>query len=436
MRYGLRRVLLVCIMGFTICSLLCGIATSMPQMVAFRAMQGAFGASLIPLSQVTLLQEFPRQSYARIMAIWATASMVGPIIGPTLGGYLTDQWSWRWAFYINLPIGVLAWLGIAFSMPKRHGAGHRPFDMTGFILLSLAIGLLQLMLDRGQTKDWFSSPEIVAELFFSALSFYMFLAHSFTSRHPFVDLHLFRDRNFTMCLLIQGTVGAFVMSPSVLLPVFLQQLQGYTPAQAGVLMATRGASAVVAMMVVSRLPPRIDVRYTMLSGVLMMAIAMWWMATFSIDTPASYFVVAGLVLGFGMPMTFIPTQLIAFATLPEHSRTEAGVLLRLAVNVGGSIGISLVVAQLARSAQMSQSYLSENFTAYSFDRWQIIGAAPGANVATEGLVGEVTRQALALAYSNDFHLLAATSLLCVPLILMMRRVTQSGETPSAADLSH
>jgi DHA2 family multidrug resistance protein len=436
LRYGLRRVLLVSIVGFTVCSVLCGLATSMPQMVAFRAMQGAFGASLIPLSQVTLLQEFPRESYARVMAIWATASMVGPIIGPTVGGYLTDEFSWRWAFYINLPIGVLAWLGFTFAMPKHRVKGHRPFDMTGFILLSLAIGLFQLMLDRGQTKDWFSSPEIVAEAFFSALGLYMFLAHSFTSRHPFVDLNLFRDRNFTMCLLIQGAVGAFVMSPSVLLPVFLQQLQGYTPTQAGVLMASRGASAVVAMLVVSRMPPRFDVRYTMLSGVLMIAVTLWWMATFSIDTPASYFGVAGLFLGFGMPMTFIPTQLIAFSTLPDSSRTEAGVLLRLAVNVGGSVGISLVVAQLARSAQVNQSYLSEYFTAYSLDRWQMIGATPGANVATEGLVGEVSRQALALAYSNDFRLLAATSLICVPLILLMRKVKKSGELPSAADLSH
>lgn len=437
MRHGLRRVLMASVIGFTVCSILCGIATTLPQMVAFRALQGAFGAALIPLSQVTLLQEFPRESYARVMAVWATASLVGPIIGPTLGGYLTDTLSWRWAFYINLPIGVLAWLGMSLSMPKGRRNLHRPFDMTGFILLSLAIGLFQLMLDRGQTNDWFASPETVAEAFFGAICLYMFLAHALTHPHPFVDLHLFRDRNFAVSLLIQGTVGAFVMSPSVLLPTFMQQLQGYTPAQAGLLMASRGISAMVAMFAVSRIPARFDVRNTMIAGVLMITATLWWMATFSIDTPASHFFISGLLLGWGMPMTFIPTQTIAFATLPDSSRTEAGVLLRLGVNIGGSAGISIVVAQLARSAQAAHSHLSEYFTPYSIDRWQAVGSAPSANAPTGILLGEIERQSMALAYGHDFQLLAAMSLLCIPLILLLKRASAPASSSEAAiDASH
>jgi DHA2 family multidrug resistance protein len=441
-RYGLRRILLISIAGFTACSMLCGIATSMTQMVLFRALQGAFGAGLLPLSQVTLLQEFPRESHGRVIAIWATATLVGPVMGPTLGGWLTDALSWRWAFYVNLPIGVLGWIGLAISMPRRHDRTDRPFDMTGFILLSLAIGLFQLMLDRGQTKDWFSSPEIVGEAFFSAVCAYMFVAHSFTHRHPFVDIHLFRDRNFTTCLLIQMAMGAFLMSPSVLLPSFLQQLQGYSPAQAGWLLASRGIISIAAMVIAGRLVSRADNRAIMLTGVLTIGASLWWMSSFSIETSARSFVLAGCLQGFGMPLTFITMNIVAFATLKDSSRTEAGVLLRLASSIGGSAGISAVVALLARSAQVNQSYLGEHFTPYSIDRWQMLGGAPGANATSGTLMGEIGRQALAIAYSNDFHLLAAASLLCVPLVLSLRPAARSSaaaerETPSSVpDASH
>jgi DHA2 family multidrug resistance protein len=420
-RYGLRRVMLVSIVGFTFFSILCGVATSMPQMVTFRALQGAFGAALIPLSQVTLMQEFPRDRYAKVMAIWATASMVGPVIGPTLGGWLTDTLSWRWAFYINLPIGVLAWFGFTIAMPKRKPEDARPFDVMGFILLSAALALLQLMLDRGQSNDWFSSTEILAETFFAAVFLYMFVAHALTSRHPFVEPALFRDRNFVICLLTQATMGAFVMSPSVLLPSFLQQLQGYTPTQAGVLMAARGAASILAMFAVGRLMTRLDPRISMIAGAALVAGTLWWMAYFSLYTPAEYFIISGLLLGFGMPLTFIPTQIIAFATLPERHRNEAGVLLRLGVSLGGSAGISLAVAQLARSTQVNNAYLSEHFTPYTTDLWRLAGVVPGANGDTGLLIGEINRQALSIAYNNVFFLLAFTALLCVPLILLLRR---------------
>ena len=424
-RYGLRTVMLVSIIGFTICSMLCGAATSLTEIVLFRAMQGAFGSALIPLSQVTILEEFPAASFKRVMAAWATASMIGPVIGPTLGGYLTENLSWRWAFYINLPIGVLAWLGITASMPRRQAKTHRPFDVTGFIFLSFAVGLLQLMLDRGQTLDWFDSPEIVAELFFSAICFYVYIGHALTHRHPFVDPHLFRDRNYTMCLLIQAAIGATSMSPSVLLPTFLQQLQGYSPAQTGWIMGSRGAAGILAMAVVNRLPARLDPRISMMGGMLLGSVTLWSMGSFSIDTPASYFVTTGLLLGVSMPFTFIPTQLLAFSTLPKTSRTEAGVVLRLGIGLGGAIGISAVVAELARSAQINHSYLTEFFTPYSVDRWQAIGGNAAANTATGSLIGEISRQALSIAYANDFHLLAIMSLICVPLICMIRPIVDA-----------
>ncbi len=429
-RFGLRRVLLMSIAGFTAGSVLCGIANGLTEMVVFRMVQGAFGAALVPLSQVTLLQEFPKESHGRVMALWGVGVMVGPIIGPTLGGWLTDELSWRWAFYINLPVGVLAWLALLVSMPKDHDPQHRPFDIQGFVFLSLAVGLFQLMLDRGETVDWFSSPEIVAEAFFSAVCLYMFIVHSFTSRHPFVDIHLFKDRNFTIAILIQLGIGAFVLSPSVLLPSFLQQLQGYTPAQAGVLMAARGVSSIGAMFLSGRLATTVDPRGTLLAGIGIVAASLWMMAGFSIDTPARDFVLVGLVQGFGIPLAFMPITFVAFATLPDSSRTEAGVLLTLVRNIGGSAGISTAIALLSRSAQVNQSYLSEHFTPYAGERWQALGSLPGANLPTGGLVGEIGRQALAIAYANDFHLLAAATLLAVPCILLLRRAQRPA--PSAA----
>jgi DHA2 family multidrug resistance protein len=420
-RFGLRRVLLVSIVGFTAGSVLCGLANGLAAMVAFRMIQGAFGAALVPLSQIVLLQEFPRESQARVTALWGIAVMVGPIIGPTLGGWLTDAYSWRWAFYINLPIGVFAWIALAVSMPKDHAASNRPFDMKGFILLSMAIGLFQLMLDRGETSDWFSSTEIVAEAFFAAVALYTFVAHSLTTRQPFVDMHLFRDRNFSIALIIQLAIGMFALAPSVLLPNFLQQLQGYTPAQAGVLMASRGAASMVAMFAASRVSARMEPRSMIMIGLVAVSGSMWMMASFSVDTPARDVVVAGLCQGFGIPLCFLPMMIVAFATLPDSSRTEAGALLTLSRNIGGSAGISIVVALLSRSAQVNQSYLTEHFTAYSTDRLQRLGGAPGPDTATIAVLGEIGRQALAIAYSNDFYLLAACTLGCIPIVLLLRR---------------
>ena len=236
-RYGLRRVLSISVLGFTAGSMLCGFATSLGEMVAFRIVQGLFGAALVPLAQVALMQEYPREEHGKVMALWTMGVLVGPIIGPTLGGYLTDTLSWRWAFFINLPIGVLAYLGVVEGLGPEHKDHSRPFDWTGFVLLSLALGLFQLMLDRGQTLDWFESTEIVAEAFFAPVLFYMFIVHSATTRHPFVDPGLFKDRNFLVAVSLMFVIGLSVISPAVLLPSFLQSLQGYSPTQAGALQA-------------------------------------------------------------------------------------------------------------------------------------------------------------------------------------------------------
>jgi DHA2 family multidrug resistance protein len=431
-RFGLRRVLTVSIAGFTVSSALCGIATDISAMVAFRAIQGAFGAALVPLSQVVLLEQFPRTQHGRVMAVWGMGVMVGPVIGPTLGGWLTDALTWRWAFFINVPVGIIAWFGLIGTMPKSQTDTRRPFDVTGFVLLSLALGLFQLMLDRGQTQGWFESTEIVAETFFAALSFYMFIVHSLTSRHPFVDVTLFLDRNFTVSMIVMFAIGMAVISPAVLVPSFLQQLKGYTPLQAGELMAFRGIASILSMMVGARLSSRFGPRVTMTVGVIATTVSLWMMSAFSVDTAPRAVVAASIMLGIGSPLTFIPLTLVGYSTLRDSARTEAGVLLTLVRNIGASVGVSVTVALLARSAQVNQSYLVEHFTPYSTDRWLALGGGPGNNLTTMGLIGEISRQAAAIAYSNDFSLLAACTLATLPLVLMLRAHAQATAAPAGA----
>lgn len=433
-RFGLRLVLLVSVAGFTVTSMLCGIANGLPEMVAFRMLQGAFGAALVPLCQVVLLDEFPSEQHGKVTALWGMGVLVGPVIGPTLGGWLTDSLSWRWAFFINLPIGVIAYFGLAASLSKRRSGTPRPFDVTGFVLLSLALGLFQLMLDRGQQKDWFESTEIVAEAFFCVVALYMFVVHSLTKPHPFVDLRLFRDRNFVVSLAVMMGIGLAIMSPNVLLPTFLQQLQGYSPAQAGMLVAFRGIASVVAMLVAGRLIGRLDPRTIMAVGIGMSALSLWMMAQFTLDTPPFMVAITGLVQGFGTPLTFVPLTVVSYATLAPALRTEAGVMLTLIRNLGSSIGISAVVAMLARSTQTNQSYLAEHFTPYDATRWDLSGVVPGANEGTAALLGEIAKQSGAIAYANDFYLLALTTLLALPFVFALRsRRAAPGAAPAAAE---
>ncbi len=433
-RFGLRRILSIAIAGFTASSMLCGLATSLDEMIAFRAIQGAFGASLVPLSQVALLQNFPRTQHAKVMALWGMGVMVGPVIGPTLGGWLTDSWSWRWAFYINAPVGIIAWISMMAAIPKSEADGTRPFDGTGFALLSLAVGLFQLMIDRGETKDWFESTEIIVEAFCAVTFFYMYIVHSFTSRHPFVDIHLFKDRNFSVSLVVMFAIGLTMISTSVLMPGFLQQLQGLTPTQAGILMAARGAAAIVAMVIGARLQSTIGPRATTAIGIIISALSLVMMGRFSVDTPQFMIVITGIIQGTGTPLAFMPLSLLAFATLTDRMRTEAGAILTLVRNIGASIGVSATIALLTRSAQINQSYLSEHFTAYSTHRWMLSGVMPGPNTGTALLVGELGRQSLGIAYANDFFILAICTFLPLPLMAFLKRsqTSPTAEKPATS----
>ena len=329
---------------------------------------------------------------------------------------------YRWA---SSPVLASFWrsLKIALSPPGvllARAAALEHLDLTGFILLSLSIGLFQLCLDRGQTLDWFGSTEIVTEAFLSGLFCYMFVVHTWTRRHPFVDPVLLRDRNFLVAIAMMFAIGLAVISPSVLLPNFLQQLQGYTPTQAGELMAVRGVTSVFGMLVAGRLIGRVSSRALIGTGIGLTAVSLWIMAQFSLDTPWQWIVWSGAVQGFGVPLAFVPLSVVAYATLMNEQRAEAGALLTLMRNIGSSVGISTVIALLARSTQTNQSYLTEHFTAFDTSRWQILGGLPGTNESTAAFMAEIGRQAAAIGYSNSFFLLTIVAVMALPLVMLMK----------------
>jgi DHA2 family multidrug resistance protein len=283
------------------------------------------------------------------MGLWSLGVMVGPVLGPTLGGWLTDELSWRWAFFINVPVGVLCYLALLRGMDKVHDATRsRPFDWVGFVLLSMTLALLQLMLDRGHTLDWFESGEIVAEAFFAALFAYAFIVHTLTAPHPFVDPALFRHVSFVVALVLMFIVGLAMLSPTVLAPTFLQTIQGYTAAEAGATQASRGLGAIVAVLIAGRLADRIPARYLISFGILMAFGALLMFSGISVDTPREYIWLAGFFGGFGPPLVFVPLSVAAFAAMRTDQRAEGGVMLTLSRTIGSSIGISIAVSLLAR----------------------------------------------------------------------------------------
>jgi DHA2 family multidrug resistance protein len=422
-RLGRRRLLLIAITGFTAASVLCGIATGIGEMVVFRLLQGLFGAALIPLSQSSLLDVFPREKHGSAMALWGMGVMVGPILGPPLGGWLTDSYSWHWVFLINVPVGALALLGVAASVPPDDKRESR-FDWRGFALLALGIGALQLLLDRGQQQEWFSSIEIQVELALAFLGFYLYWVHWRGARLPFLDLALLADRNFLAGCSFIFVIGIVLFATMALLPPYLQTLMNYPVVATGLLLAPRGVGTLVSMLIAGRLLARgVAARPQIFAGLALTVLSLWQMAHFSADVPAGPVVMAGIIQGLGLGFVFVPISTVAYATLPMTSRTEAAGIFSLLRNVGSSIGISLVFTLLARGTQQNHAELAARLTPFEPDvaHW-LAGADPGGNAgsALALLNAEVTRQASAIAFANDFWLMMWLTAAALPLLFLFR----------------
>ncbi len=423
-RFGRKNFFVACLVGFTVASMLCGVAETLSQMVLFRVLQGMFGAALVPLSQTTMLDLYPVEQRGSAMAMWGMGVMVGPIMGPTLGGYLTDIYNWRWVFYVNLPFGLLAIAGLWFFMKDEGRNAALKFDWLGFGVLSLCLGALQLFLDRGEGQDWFGSNEIIIEAVLAGLGGYLFFVHMLTAKTPFISPKIFADRNFLGGFFMMFTMGLVLLSSSALLPPYLQNLGGYSVTSAGLLMAPRGIGTMIAMMLAGRLTNRIDPRMLMLGGIAMMTVAVWQMTAWTPDVDSWSIVASTMLQGFGMGFVFIPLQVVAFATLAPQYRTDGASLFSLMRNIGSAIGVSLAVVLLTQSTATMHAQLAEQIT--PFNRFLETGPAsllfnPHTPMGLNALNAQISRQASIIAYANVFKAMLLAGLPAALALLLMRR---------------
>jgi DHA2 family multidrug resistance protein len=422
-RFGIKKVFVTCAAGFTVASMLCGIAQSITEIVLYRLLQGMFGAALVPLSQAVMLNIYPIERRGWAISIWGMGIMIGPIMGPTLGGWLTDTYTWRWVFFINLPVGIATVFGLLAFMEEPHENHARSFDWFGFISLSIAIGALQLMLDRGEQLGWFDSQEIVLEALISAAAFYFFLAHVLTTSRPFVPLEIFRDRNFVVGLVFMFVCGVQHLAVMALMATFLQNIIGHPIVDAGWLLGSRGVGMAFAMLLAGRLMNRLGVHTLLFLGVTGNFVALYYTTEFSPDTARWTIVWTSILQGAGLGLLFVPLNTIALATLAPRLRTEGTALWTLIRNMGSSLGVSVVIANLTNKTILMHARLAESVT--PFNQALSDPAASALNPSTETglalLENLITQQAAIIAYANDFKLLMVMSLLAFPLILLVRK---------------
>jgi MFS transporter, DHA2 family, multidrug resistance protein len=433
-RFGRKYLFVTCLVGFTITSMMCGAAESLNQMVLFRILQGVFGAALVPLSQATMLDIYPLEQRGQAMAIWGMGVMVGPILGPTLGGYLTEMYNWRYVFYINLPFGILATAGLLIFMPRSHPNFNMKFDWIGFGVLAIAIGGLQMMLDRGQDQDWFSSREIIAEGVLGCLGAYLFIVHMLTAKKPFIPPSIFRDRNFSTGLLVMFATGTILVSSSSLMAPWLQGLANYPVETAGLIMAPRGIGTMVAMMIGGRISSRTDPRKVMGFGVLLLTWSLWDMTTWTPDVSQWHIALTIVAQGGGLGFLFTPLQVLAFATLPTQMRTDGTALFSLFRNIGAALGVSVTSAMLAHNAQALHAEIGAAVN--PFNRALQTGGAVShmwnpATVHGASLLDQIiNQQAQITAYIDDYHMMIFTTLPSLLLLMLMRRPRRMAAAPA------
>ncbi len=423
-RFGRTRLFVTAVVGFTLASVLCGMAQSLNEIVIFRVLQGMCGAALVPLSQSVMFDIYPMEQRGRAMALWTMGVMIGPIFGPILGGWLTENHSWRWVFYINVPFGVVTALGL-LTFLKETSYGHAArLDWIGCGALSLAIGAFQTMLDRGETLDWFASREIIAEACLAGSGLYLFLVQFSLARKPFLSPRLFRDRNFVVGITLYFTMGMIMYATLALLAPYLQTLMDYPVVTAGVVLAPRGAGLMLAALICGRLIGKISGRLLVAIGFATGAYALYDMTFWTPDVSEGTMISVGFLQGLSLGFLTIPINLITFATLPSELRTEAAGVYSLMRNLGSAIGISVTGALLATNTQVNHAIIAAEVTPFNRALHSGVAAHVWNPVSVQGaamLNVEVTRQAQIIAYIDDFKLMLILAILVMPLLLLTRR---------------
>jgi DHA2 family multidrug resistance protein len=423
-RFGRKRIFLISVVGFTAASALCGLSNSLFEIVMARLLQGLFGAALVPLSQAVMIDSSAPEKRGQAMAIWGMGVMIGPILGPTLGGWLTDNFSWRWVFFINLPVGLLSFYGIRTYIKETVGLQQTKFDMAGFVTLSLAIGLFQLLLDRGEQLDWFGSTEIVIEAVGAAIAFVFFVALTATAGPvSFFNRNLLKDRNFAIGIGLYFMVGMLLYATRALLPPMLQTLMGYSALDIGIVTAPSGLGTMCTMLIAGRLVNKVDPRAIIAFGFGLTALSLWQMSGFNFDMNGSHIVVSGFVQGMGLGFVSVPLTTAAFSTLDARLRPEGTAIYSLFRNVGSSVGISVMETLTTRNTALFHAHLAEDV---NIANPAVVHGLPplydlGSQTGLAALNVEVTRQASFLAYLNDFKIMMVATLVAVPFLLLMKR---------------
>lgn len=432
-RLGRTRAFTLSVVGFTLTSIACGLAMTLPQMVLFRLLQGAFGAILTPLAQSILLSAYPRNQTAKAMGIFSIGVMVGPIMGPILGGYLTEEFSWRWCFYINVPIGVACVAGALFFLKETELTPGRRLDWLGFLFFSMAIAGFQLVLDRGEQKGWFESPEILIESAMTVFGFYMFIVHSMTTTNPFIDVRLFRDRTYVIGVSIMALIFMVYLGALVLVPQLLQLEMNYPVFTAGVATSPRGIGMVVMFILIARLKGRINARWLICFGMLMNGLSLYLMAHWSLAVGMKQIVWTGVLQGIGMGLITLPVSTVAFSTLTDELRTDGSAFFSLMRSLGGAIGVAIVSSRIVELTQVQHANLAQFLTPFRHIPMRIAGMSEGAAMQIMNL--GITRQAGMVAYINGFLLLAILSVAMLPLVFFLRtpRIGQAAPVAPPAD---
>ncbi len=428
-RFGVKPLFLMSVAGFTVASMLCGMAQSLVEIVLFRVLQGMFGAALVPLSQSVLLSVYPPQRQGFAMALFGVGVMAGPVLGPVLGGWLTENYSWRYVFYINLPVGVLALLGMMAFLPESPPRQGEKLDWFGFGTLSLAIGALQILLDRGEQQDWFASGEIWIEAIIAASAFYLFLVHTFTADKPFVRPSLFRDRNFAAGTLFIAIIGLTYYASMALQPPYLQDLMNYPVVTAGLVMGPRGIGTMAAMLVVGRLVGRADTRLLLGIGLGLTAWSFYAMTGWTPDVSQSQIIFVGVIQGAGLGFLFVPLSSATLATLSPELRTEGAGIYNLARNIGSSVGISVVTSLLTENTQANHADIAQHVTAVNrvFEHpaiSQFLNPLTAAGRAALDAI--ITQQAQIISYIDDYKLLMIATLAVIPLLVVFKKPAGRG----------
>lgn len=421
-KIGRRTMLIWSIVGFTVASMLCGLAQNVPEMVAFRVLQGLAGAGLMPLSQSVMLDIFPMSMIPRVMSIWSAAVILGPILGPTLGGGITENLDWRWVFYINVPIGILATLGLLRWMAHDPGGRARPFDFVGFGgLIAFIIGL-QAMLDRGPGRDWFDSHEIWIEAAIALAGLWVFIVQTATAEHPFFHRDLAKDRNFIGTTLFGFLVGVLLFSTTALIPSFMQNLLGYSATQAGMASMTRGVGSLLAFLLVPTAMARLGPRTCLFIGLVLCVWGLGMMGRFNLDMTSMPILVSGFIQGFGVGLLFSPLSTLAYVTLDQSHRVEGTIVATMVRSLGSSVGISIVLAAVLRNSAGAHSELAGRIDPSNPLLRYLLPPMmdPQSPVGAQVLNGEITRQSAMLGYANIFMWMALVTCIIVPAVLLLR----------------